>query len=455
MELTFPALRSVLYDRTPNGPPTLKSASILVPYVVPSETVRRLSNDRVSRLRGRVVHRPMRDSRWYGGNFGVDFFAYASQEQAKNVKIKAVVSSSTDVAVEADWDALLSLEAELCGSRGAFDCTTLIKTCPILVLPSKRVALAVVPDVDLEFTKLGDLALLESKLTQRLKTLSDTSAFGFLTLTKTRKLVPLLENDPASYELPLVGIWLTNVENVDAQIVYRASVAYLTNEYVSERVSPPEAPDAFVIVLMNRGQSEFYECRPKAYGNDGYMLLESSLEAQTQENDLRGFNVCEDVDLRTSFFKRLKARSLSRSARLSSIGLDSVKEQSVTVDQAVWNRHTYGKPESGRANEASWPHEHVPPPAPFDSDDQEASEDEPSFVLPNNTTATSEDAQVSFVLPNDKEDDDAKRSPAATDASSSEAPEARRLRRTSSQEEEWLRGLEEKYTSMYESTLGL
>ncbi|GBG27558.1 SCL-interrupting locus protein-like [Hondaea fermentalgiana] len=159
-------------------------------------------------------------------------------------------------------------------------------------LPGNRLAMRVeviLPSISLEFTPITPLSILGTPLARQLDQWasagtkmstqvdpSDPTACGFVTLNQTRKAVFLLEDDPMAYELPLVGIWLRSAAASDlgrhqtadwqtmlnGPFLWSVCLRYIHNDRIKEKVSPPEAPSTFLVVVYPPGSPlpQFLEC---------------------------------------------------------------------------------------------------------------------------------------------------------------------------------------------------
>jgi hypothetical protein len=132
---------------------------------------------------------------------------------------------------------------------------------------------AVVPNVPFLFQRIRPPPLLSTPLSLRLTTLelphASEQSMGYLTLNKTRKVVPLLETDPAVSLAPLVGVWVQarggggRVEDVHRNpFVTGACVRFLRDSKIRERafVEANEFGKAtFLFALFTGVSNEFYE----------------------------------------------------------------------------------------------------------------------------------------------------------------------------------------------------
>src|SRR5690606_26086787 len=120
-------------------------------------------------------------------------------------------------------------------------------------------------------------------------------SFGYLTLNQTRKAVPMLEEDPAAYSLPLVGFWFSGgiLENeIDINLeeykdilrkckskknreeefvdtilndptIYTAAYRYFGNEHIKERVYIDSLQTCLIMIYPTQDQViEFGLVRP-------------------------------------------------------------------------------------------------------------------------------------------------------------------------------------------------
>jgi len=112
---------------------------------------------------------------------------------------------------------------------------------------------AVLPNLSFQCTQLHPIPFLKTPLASVLhsRSVADSHRFGYLTLNRTRKLVPILESDPCVATAPLVGLWLAGLsgpenELVKHPLVWAACVRFLNFEGLRERVFVAE--NTFLLV---------------------------------------------------------------------------------------------------------------------------------------------------------------------------------------------------------------
>lgn len=219
----------------------------------------------------------------------------------------------------------------------------------------------ILPCIKFAFTRISNLPIYSSQLSRFLihqnETIKQSSKpittpypikgevkTGFITLNKVRKAVLLLEDDRNAYKIPLVGIWIkgnlifskirSNKDNsmtwrykVHDPAVYACCLRYLLNQHVKEKVSPPESPGTFLVMLISEPSDDrieegceylFLECRPLGFDNrtickelvhyEAQMSLDDDiLESSEHKNDLnRGdvecnFHLMEDSRAQVRF----------------------------------------------------------------------------------------------------------------------------------------------------------
>jgi hypothetical protein len=102
---------------------------------------------------------------------------------------------------------------------------------------------AVLPNLSFQLTQIKQVPFAKTHLASILqgRHVSETNRFGYLTMNRTRKLVPIFETDPCVVTAPLVGIWIAGVEGpqldtVKHPLIWAACVRYLSFEGLRERV---------------------------------------------------------------------------------------------------------------------------------------------------------------------------------------------------------------------------
>jgi len=150
---------------------------------------------------------------------------------------------------------------------------------------SSRVQLqvkATVPKITFTLSPIANLPLVRTPLGERLlkRERKSNMGYGLLTLDKTRRAVPLLENDPAVGKMCLVGVWIdmTGAETaqqnepaqgadgaggsssgtltfprVDHPAIWMACTRFLSTECLGERVFV--APKTFLVMLVTPNSS--------------------------------------------------------------------------------------------------------------------------------------------------------------------------------------------------------
>uniref|UniRef100_UPI00358FD79B LOW QUALITY PROTEIN: SCL-interrupting locus protein homolog n=1 Tax=Myxine glutinosa TaxID=7769 RepID=UPI00358FD79B len=88
---------------------------------------------------------------------------------------------------------------------------------------------------------------------------------GFLTMDQTRKLLLLLDSDPKTTTLPLVGTWVSGTTTVTNPHVWACCLRFIHSSVLKHRVRLETKAFLLVLFPLMHRQPEFYECRP---GND-------------------------------------------------------------------------------------------------------------------------------------------------------------------------------------------
>ncbi|XP_005099234.1 SCL-interrupting locus protein [Aplysia californica] len=98
-----------------------------------------------------------------------------------------------------------------------------------------------------------------------------TPKTGFLTMDHTRKLLLVLESDPKTATLPIVGIWVSGTEYVQHPFVWAACLRYIHSTHLEDRVCMP--PSEFLLVLYTpmHSRPEFFQCC-SASGNSNFQF---------------------------------------------------------------------------------------------------------------------------------------------------------------------------------------
>lgn len=119
---------------------------------------------------------------------------------------------------------------------------------------------------------------------------NDSLQYGLITLNETRKAVLLLEDDPLAYKLPVVGVWFksptpfSSSGSPDLNLllslalqdpgIYAGCVRYAANEFLAERVSPPDSPRTLLVCLLDYAPTPlFAECSMSTLDEDRVLDL--------------------------------------------------------------------------------------------------------------------------------------------------------------------------------------
>lgn len=103
--------------------------------------------------------------------------------------------------------------------------------------------------------RLKPISFLETPLSLSLLQPSILPRMGYLTMNRTRKLVPLLEGDDNLRTIPIVGLWVTGCSSVDHPFVWAACVRYMVNESLADRVFVQAG--TFLLACISNGS--YYE----------------------------------------------------------------------------------------------------------------------------------------------------------------------------------------------------
>eukprot|EP00940_MAST-03C_sp_MAST-3C-sp2_P000577 g577.t1 len=153
-----------------------------------------------------------------------------------------------------------------------------------------------VPQTPIRLLPIAALPLLDTALSRALRmrsSASGTGSFGYLTMTASRRLVPLLISDPTCRSVPLVGVWTvcSAGEENDDGLLWSACVHYSAASSAQERIF--SASDAFLAAVFPRdasshGELQLFECeRPRTLTLEHFEWFED-------------VNVCHDASLSDS-----------------------------------------------------------------------------------------------------------------------------------------------------------
>lgn len=133
--------------------------------------------------------------------------------------------------------------------------------------------------VTLTLAPLNPIPMLKTALCQRLldRERSSDLYYGYLTMDKTRKVVPLLEADPMTLSTPLCGVWVDLTkqpyETLDHPLVWQACMRFLTNGVLPEKVFLNGS--CFLVLLV--------------HGDGNFAFAEASLPGGEQVQDAAGW----------------------------------------------------------------------------------------------------------------------------------------------------------------------
>ncbi|CAF3907095.1 unnamed protein product [Rotaria sp. Silwood2] len=109
------------------------------------------------------------------------------------------------------------------------------------------------------------------------------SYFGYCSLDRTtkNKILLILENDPQAYSLPLIGIWVSNIINIQCVFVWAACIRYCMNSSLKQRLrSGINSQQSFLLACYlstSYNQWIFYEVS---------LITTNSLPSMTIDYDL-------------------------------------------------------------------------------------------------------------------------------------------------------------------------
>ncbi|CAL1534439.1 unnamed protein product [Lymnaea stagnalis] len=143
-----------------------------------------------------------------------------------------------------------------------------------------------------------------------------TPKTGYLTMDHTRKLLLVLESDPKTSNLPVIGIWVSGVEFVQHPFVWAACLRYIHNANLTDRVCLP--PDDFLLIIYSplHSRPEFYQCVTNSGNTNLDFELFSGYEVanivKALSNPSEGFTEFElrpaDVRSKMEMFDAAKAK---------------------------------------------------------------------------------------------------------------------------------------------------
>ncbi|CAF1176965.1 unnamed protein product [Adineta ricciae] len=101
--------------------------------------------------------------------------------------------------------------------------------------------------------------------------------FGYCSLDRmsNKKILLLLENDPQAYGLPLVGIWISGITDIQCAFVWAVCLRYCMNLSLKQRLQSGATPFLLACYLSTtRGQCDFYEVKPIPVGSTPIKTIE-------------------------------------------------------------------------------------------------------------------------------------------------------------------------------------
>ena len=289
--ITFPAVRSALWDRTARGPavaltPVTPHLSLL-PQLLEQVAHYAASTGGAATLQA-TISMPQNDPLQKSTMAFLDVSAHSFHEEASAGRRPPPPTSSLDgtqpcairlhsaawpasgeLRPQADAYASLlerSLEALegprplLLGEAVPMHCAAACSAdCASLLL---RVE-ALVPTLALQALPLYTLAVMRSPLSDSLREagLRQQLRTGYLTMDQSRKLVVLSEGDPKAFEVPLVGVWAAGVRGATDPLAWAACVRFARlRPTTAETVLAPDDSGAFLMLLYEEWSDDYGGC---------------------------------------------------------------------------------------------------------------------------------------------------------------------------------------------------
>jgi len=310
--LRFPPLRSVLYDQTPLDEPVLVTSTVCAPAIRIRHAVLASLLNRVKKtsiLLGRAalpdvcLNFKERPEDGVGGEWTLEIDAFDSgngedipKPSETSLSIRAYrpfaikVVGERKFAVEDALDTWFNVKTRFRSGQS----TRLYGMVESVSETRGGFRLRIesfAPSVTLVFRRIPTLVILQNALARKLQStdkdgeLNSQLQYGLLTLNETRKAVLLAEDDPLAYKVPVVGVWFLHgdiqTQSLGAQemsdyneerlnsfaraalrdpSVFAGCVRYACNEYLAERVCPPDSPRTFLVCILSGGVPVFMEC---------------------------------------------------------------------------------------------------------------------------------------------------------------------------------------------------
>jgi hypothetical protein len=79
---------------------------------------------------------------------------------------------------------------------------------------------------------------------------------GMVTLDQTKRVLPLLNDDPMVMRYPMIGVWIAGVKELSNALVWSALVKYMQCLKIKQRVSPCD--NTFLLIAFGT-KPVFYE----------------------------------------------------------------------------------------------------------------------------------------------------------------------------------------------------
>ncbi len=91
---------------------------------------------------------------------------------------------------------------------------------------------------------------------------NETCRTGFISMSKTRKLILYLDRDTARFEIPLIGVWMSGVDHIKDVKIITSIARFIYNQNYQKNLQPMNHnKESFLLLTFDEeGKCQYYDC---------------------------------------------------------------------------------------------------------------------------------------------------------------------------------------------------
>ena len=139
------------------------------------------------------------------------------------------------------------------------------------------------PNVQVKFFEIPNLRFVDVPLSKDLleyKTSPDSPRSGYLTIDQSRQILPILIDDVNTLNYPLVGFWVSGIQDLKESFLEQSLLAYISNKLLVKMDTGKQK----MLLCIVEAKTRFFEARFDWDEDCQVVLWEATFDLSTTED---------------------------------------------------------------------------------------------------------------------------------------------------------------------------